>query len=212
MAGVSKERELTDEQKKASVREFSFLKGMIVAVICGILSASMAFGIEKGESIAGIAVRHGAPKLWQGLPVLVVILAGGFTTNFVWCVILNFKNRTGRQYLGLGADGTPAPRLLNYLFCALGGTAWYFQFFFYSMGTTQMGEFGFSSWSLHMASIIIFSTFWGLALREWRGTSARTRRLIALGLAALVASMIVVGYGTYLDEKSKKAASALRRE
>jgi len=213
MAGMSKERELTDEQKKASVREFSFVKGMVVAVICGILSASMAFGMAAGKPIAKLAVDHGAPPLWQNLPVLVVVLAGGFATNFVWCVLLNLKNRSGRQYLGAGEDGTRAPMLLNYLFCALGGATWYFQFFFYSMGTTKMGPFDFSSWTLHMASIIIFSTLWGLALREWRGTSARTRRLIALGLAVLIASTLVVGYGNYLKvKKSGKTASALRQE
>ncbi len=202
MAGMSKERELTDEQKKASIREFSFLKGMIVAVICGILSASMAFGLKKGESIGTIAVQHGAPELWQGLPALVVVLAGGFTTNFVWCVLLNLKNRSGGQYFGR-AGGTAAPMLRNYLFCALGGTAWYFQFFFYSMGATQMGRLSFSSWALHMASIIVFSTFWGLALREWRGTGARTRRLLAAGLVVLIASMGVLGYGDYLRERNK---------
>jgi L-rhamnose-H+ transport protein len=74
---------------------------------------------------------------------------------------------------------------------------WYFQFFFYGMGTTLMGKFGFSSWSLHMASIIIFSTLWGIALREWRGTSRRTHALIAIGLLLLIASMTVVGYGNH---------------
>ena len=57
--------------------------------------------------------------------------------------------------------------------CALAGTAWYFQFFFYTMGESQMGRFGFSSWTLHMASIILFSTLWGFALKEWAAASAR---------------------------------------
>jgi hypothetical protein len=63
----------------------------------------------------------------------------------------------------------------NYFFSALAGTTWYFQFFFYTMGETQMGAYKFSSWTLHMASIIIFSSLWGIALHEWRGASAATR-------------------------------------
>jgi L-rhamnose-H+ transport protein len=51
-----------------------------------------------------------------------------------------------------------APMLANYLFSALAGTTWYMQFFFYSMGETQMGAYKFSSWTLHMANIIIFSS------------------------------------------------------
>ena len=88
--------------------------------------------------------------------------------------------------------------LLNYLFAAMAGVIWYFQFFFYSMGTTKMGKYDFSSWTLHMASIIIFATLWGIFLKEWKGTSGRTKWLVAAGLSLLIASTVVVGYGNYL--------------
>ncbi len=194
-AGMSKERELSEEQKKSSVAEFSFWKGLVVAVFCGILSASMSYGFAAGKPIAELAVQKGAPPLWQNLPVLVVVLLGGFTTNVIWCVLLNLKHRTGREYFSrvqntaLGA---------NYGFSALAGVTWYLQFFFYGMGTTKMGKYDFSSWTLHMASIIIFSMLWGIALKEWRGTSRRTHALIALGLLTLIASTVVVGYGNYI--------------
>jgi L-rhamnose-H+ transport protein len=98
----------------------------------------------------------------------------------------------------------PAPLLRNYLFSALAGVTWYLQFFFYSMGTTKMGKYDFSSWTLHMASIIIFSTLWGIALHEWRGTSKRTHILIGLGLAVLIGSTVIVGYGNYLGTVAPK--------
>ena len=88
--------------------------------------------------------------------------------------------------------------LANYLFSALAGTTWYMQFFFYTMGETQMGRYKFSSWTLHMASIIIFSTLWGIALKEWRGVSRRTKALVFLTLLTLVGSTVIVGYGNYL--------------
>ena len=88
--------------------------------------------------------------------------------------------------------------LANYLFSALAGTTWYMQFFFYSMGQTRMGKYDFSSWTLHMASIIIFSTLWGIALHEWKGTSPRTHRLIGGGLAVLIGSTMIIGWGNYL--------------
>jgi len=186
------------------------------------MSACFAYGLAAGDPIKQITVRHGTAPLWQGLPVLVVVLAGGFTTNFVWCVILNFRNRTGYQYFhreiriddpeplsepaGAVAVATApatitAPIIANYAFCALAGTTWYMQFFFYSMGETQMGKFGFSSWTLHMASIIIFSTLWGIGLKEWRGASPRTKLLLCLSLVFLIASTVVVGYGNYLGAR-----------
>ena len=88
--------------------------------------------------------------------------------------------------------------LANYLFSALAGTTWYMQFFFYTMGETQMGRYKFSSWTLHMASIIIFSTLWGIALKEWKGASARTKLLVAFSLFVLVSSTVIVGYGNYI--------------
>ena len=88
--------------------------------------------------------------------------------------------------------------LANYFFSALAGTTWYFQFFFYTMGETQMGAYKFSSWTMHMASIIIFSSLWGIALQEWKGSSVKTRALLTASLAVLVASTMIVGYGNYL--------------
>jgi L-rhamnose-H+ transport protein len=87
----------------------------------------------------------------------------------------------------------------NYLLCAAAGVTWYLQFFFYTMGETQMGIYRFSSWTLHMASIMIFGSLWGIALKEWKGAGIHTMRLLALSLAVLVISTLVVGYGNYLS-------------
>ncbi len=202
-AGISKERELSEEQKRAAIQEFSLKRGLLVATFCGIMSSCFAYGLAAGDPIKQITLRHGTPVLWQGLPVLVVVLVGGFATNFVWCVILNIRNRTGYQYFSSKVRGERAPMLANYCFCALAGTTWYMQFFFYTMGETQMGAFKFSSWTLHMASIIIFSTLWGIALKEWKGVGTRTRWLVAMSLFVLVASTVIVGYGNYLGLSEK---------
>jgi L-rhamnose-H+ transport protein len=236
-AGVSKERELSNEQKRVSIKEFDLKKGLLVATFSGIMSACFAYGLAAGDPIKAITVQHRTSALWQGLPVLVVVLAGGFTTNFIWCLILNIRNKTSYQYFhsdirrpaptrneehiletATDAPGEEmavaatfattnkqpqrAPMLPNYLFSALAGTLWYLQFFCYSMGETQMGRLKFSSWTLHMASIIIFSTLWGIALKEWKGTSLRTKWLVAFSLLVLVGSTVVVGYGNYLGTAS----------
>ncbi|MEI6178759.1 MAG: L-rhamnose/proton symporter RhaT, partial [Verrucomicrobiota bacterium] len=99
-------------------------------------------------------------------------------------------------------DPTPVPLLGNYIFAALAGLTWYFQFFFYSMGETQMGQYKFSSWTLHMASIIIFSSIWGLALHEWKGASSKSKGLLLGGLAILILSTIVIGYGNWVGGRA----------
>jgi L-rhamnose-H+ transport protein len=49
-----------------------------------------------------------------------------------------------------------------------------------------------------MASIIIFSSLWGIALKEWRGSRRGTKTRLTVGLAMLILSTIIVGYGNYL--------------
>jgi len=221
LAGIRKERELPDKEKQASVREFNFKKGVWVATICGVMSACMSYGFAAGKPIASLAVENGAPDLWKNLPVLIIVLAGGFTTNLIWCLILNYRNKTFGDYLKSSsrrkeahkisegndqslltsaATNQKVPLLANYVLCAVAGTLWYFQFFFYGMGTTKMGRYDFSSWTLHMASIIIFGTLLGVFLAEWKGVTVRTHWMMRFGLMVLISSTVIIGYGNYLKE------------
>lgn len=203
LAGVSKERELSVEQQKADIPEFNLRLGLAVATFCGIMSACFAFGLAAGDPIKLLSLEHGTSVMFQGLPVLIVVLTGGFTTNFIWCMILNIRNKSFGEYLKIPAGQPAASSLpINYVLCAVAGFTWYLQFFFYSMGETQMGKkYGFSSWTLHMASIIIFSTLWGIALHEWRGVGRRTKTLVFLTLLVLVSSTAIVGYGNLLSTR-----------
>lgn len=202
-AGMSKERELPEEDKKATIAEFSFAKGMCVAVFSGVMSACMNFAIKSGDPMGAIAAQHGVYDVVKNTPVLIVVLLGGFTTNFIWCMILCAMNGSFSHFF----SGRGASIVSNYFFSALAGTTWYLQFFFYSMGTTQMGKYDFASWTLHMATIIIFSNMWGLILHEWKGTSRRTHNLILLGIVVLIASTIIVGGGAYLKTTEVAAAA-----
>jgi L-rhamnose-H+ transport protein len=196
-AGMSKERELTEEQKKAAVREFALGKGFAVATMSGILSACFAFGLAAGKPIAELSVAHGTTPVFSNNAVLVVILLGGFTSNAAWCLFLNSRNQSFPDYV----TGPATRQAFNYILSALGGVIWYGQFFFYGMGTTKLGEkFDFSSWSIHMAFIIVFSNLWGIVFREWRGTSLRTQTLVWGGILTLILSTMVIGYGNYLAE------------
>lgn len=243
-AGMSKEKEMSEEQKRSAIKEFDLKKGLMVATFSGVMSACFAYGLAAGDPIKELTLRHGTSTLWQGLPVLVVLLLGGFTTNFIWCAVLNIRNRTGHQYfsseiredipartnetilenvtdapaeeMALSTSSAPqtlsrAPMLSNYFFSALAGTTWYMQFFFYTMGETQMGRYKFSSWTLHMASIMIFSTLWGIALKEWKGAGTQTKWMVALSLFVLVTSTIVVGYGNFLGASGAVAAASSGR-
>lgn len=194
-AGVAKDKELSSEEKHESIKEFDLKKGIIVAVFAGIMSASFAFGIAAGNSITEKAISIGTPTLFSNSPLFIVIMAGGFTTNFIWCMILALKNGTVKDYVK--TEETPIAK--NYLFSALGGIIWYFQFMFYGMGTTKMGDIDFASWSIHMSFIIIFSNMWGMITKEWKGSSKKTIRILILGVSVLILSTFIIGIGNYLQ-------------
>jgi L-rhamnose-H+ transport protein len=194
IAGMMKEKELGDEAKKKSIAEFSLVKGLIVATISGILSACFNFGIEAGKPMAKAAVELGYNPLFQNNVTYVVLLWGGLTTNFIWCMMLNSKNKTFGDYTN---KSTPLSR--NYLFSAVAGTTWFMQFFFYGMGESKLGN-GASSWILHMAFIILISNLWGILLKEWKGVSKKTTTTIAVGIATILASVILVGYGNSMPD------------
>ncbi len=191
-AGMSR-----DADRKSSAEtnpETSLSKGLIVAIIAGILSACFAFGLVAGKPIADLALETGSSPLWQNSPVFIVILAGGFTSNFIYCTFLNIKNKTYRDYAFAKAENGKSRLLgLNYLFAVIAGCTWYCQFMFYGMGSTQMGDKDFASWTLHMAFIIFFSTLLGILTGEWKNTSSRTKYYLTAGLGVLVLSTVIIG-------------------
>ena len=202
-AGVRKEHELTEEEKKQTIREFSLVKGFVVAVFSGVMSACMAFALKAAEPIGGIVVAKGGSDIFQGVPALIVIMAGGFTTNCIWCLALNLKNKSTRDYV----TGSFVTLTSNYLFSGLAGVIWYGQFFFYTMGSTKLGDYKFSSWTVHMAFINVFSNLWGIYFREWKGVSRQTLRLVWAGILVLILSTVVIGWGNYLKSVQPEAAA-----
>ena len=190
-AGIRKERLLTDTQKKASVKEFALVKGITMAVLGGIMSASMAFAFTAGAPIAKTALDAGTPEVFKNMPLLVFALAGGFTTNFIATMIKTKKNKAFGDYVM-----NPRKTLFfNYFLAIISGILWYGQWFSFGTGATKLGEYSYAGWSIFMAAIIIFSNLWGLVLKEWKGVDAKTRLYLWAGIVALVVSVVMIGIG-----------------
>jgi L-rhamnose-H+ transport protein len=197
-AGVLKDRLLSEEEKKIGVKEFSMSKGLIMAIGGGVLSAFMALAYVAGKPIAEVALSRGTDHVFINNPVLVFALGGGFTTNFVYAMIMCRRNKS------FGDFALKDKKILsvNFLMAMLSGLMWYGQFFFYGMGTTKMGKFDFASWAIHMSSIIIFSNFWGLYLKEWSGVNQKVRNNLWVGITLLILSVLMIGLGNYLETLS----------
>jgi len=196
-AGVMKEKDLVAAGKAdPSNKEYKIGLGLVVAIISGVLSACFAFGIDAGKDMANVANdvwKSTHPDqgefLFQNNVTYIIILWGGLTTNLIWCMMLNFRNKTFGDY-----SNKETPLLKNYVFSALAGTTWFLQFFFYGMGESKLGN-GASSWILHMAFIILIANTWGIVLKEWSGVKKRTFGTVIAGIAIIIISVLIVGYG-----------------
>jgi L-rhamnose-H+ transport protein len=191
-AGSLKSREMSDEQKKAAVKEFALKKGILIAIFAGIMSACFNFGFEAGKPIENVALVHGTNPLFQKNPSLIFILLGGFITNLVYCGFLNIKNKTYKDYYIVSGS-----LLLNNLFFTfLAGLLWFLQFHFFGMGSSKlpsgMAVFG---WSILMALNIAISNIWGIILKEWKGVKTKTIVVLVAGIIVLILSTFIVKLG-----------------
>lgn len=188
-AGSLKNKGLTEEEKKASIKEFTLKKGIFIAIFAGIMSACFNFGFEAGKPIENVALAHGTNPLFQKNPSLIFILLGGFITNLIYCGFLNIKNKTYKDYFSVSGNVL----LNNIFFTFLAGFLWFLQFHFFGMGLSKlppgMAVFG---WSILMALNIAISNIWGIFLNEWKGADKKTITVLLVGILVLILSTFVV--------------------
>jgi L-rhamnose-H+ transport protein len=193
-AGSLKNKGLSDEERLKAVKEFALKKGLIIAIFAGIMSASFSFGLEFGKPIGDLAIgeRFNTDPLFHDNPVLIFILLGGFITNLVYCLYLNLKNGTIRDYI----TGGNRVIINNLLFTFLAGFLWFTQFQFFGMGKSRLPESMIPfAWSILMALNIAFSNIWGLFLNEWKGVSRKTLIVLVIGIVILILSTFIVKLG-----------------
>ena len=195
-AGALRSRNMTEEDRKKAISEFALKKGLMIAILAGIMSACFSLGLsgiagvmDAGNKIKDAALAVDTDPLFASNPIYIFVMFGGFLTNFVYCVYLNAKNKTFKDYVSVSGSV-----LGNNLFlCLLGGTLWYLQFFFFGMGQSKLptGMLAFG-WSILMALNILFSNVWGILLKEWKGTGTKTVSILCLGLFVLILSTFVL--------------------
>jgi L-rhamnose-proton symport protein (RhaT). len=188
-AASLKSKSMSDKEKKSAVTEFALKKGIIIAILAGVMSACFSFGLAVGRPIQEVAIKVGTNPLFAKNPVIMFVTLGGFITNFLYCIFLNIKNGTGKDYLSV-----PSSMLLNnVIFSAIGGTLWYLQFFFMGMGESLLPAAMVAfAWSILMSMNIAFSNIWGIILKEWRGADRKTVTVLVIGIFVLVLSTFVI--------------------
>jgi L-rhamnose-H+ transport protein len=188
-AGSLRSKGMSKEEQFAAVKDFALKKGLLIALLAGVMSACFSLGLNAGAPIKAAAIAAGAKELFALNPVILLVTTGGFLTNCIYCVYQNIRNKTGKYYFNVSGETL----CNNLLFCALAGILWYLQFFGLGIGQTFLKEnpvmIAFS-WSILMSLNVLFSNVWGILLKEWKGAGRKTIRVLVLGMLLLVFSLI----------------------
>ena len=182
-AGALRSRQMSAEDRKKAIKDFALTKGLLIAVLAGVMSACFSLGLEAGKPLQ----VSGMKPLFATLPATLMVTLGGFVTNAVYCLYKNFRNSTFSDYVDTKSLGN------NLLFCALAGLLWYSQFFGLGVGKSFFEEGSIVmkfSWCILMALNVIFSNVWGIVLKEWKGSGRKTAVVLVCGLLLLVFSLI----------------------
>lgn len=180
-AGNLKSQTLSEEEKRAAVKDFNFTKGIIVALLAGFMSACFSIGLGFGEPLC----FEGTLDIYKTLPATLIITLGGFLTNAVYCFVQNHRNKTWSDYSRKDII------INNLIFCAIAGALWYSQFFGLSLGKgflTESATLLTFSWCILMSLNVTFSNVWGIILKEWKGCSRKTIIVLIIGLVVLIIS------------------------
>lgn len=195
-AGRLKERDLSAQQITG---QFSLMKGLLLSLLAGVLSAVYGFALEAGEPIADVATAHGA-GVWRGNVIYIFSNTGAFLTTSIYCLWLHARHRTLGELIELPAGHEKARLPVNWAMAVLTGLFWYGQFFFYNLGHVRMGHYKFTSWAIHMIMLVLISNIVGILLREWRQCRRLTHRTLGLALVVLIAAVLALTYGNYLGD------------
>lgn len=185
IAGSMKAASLSEEEKKAAVKDFNFPKGLAIALLAGFMSGCFNVGLEFGKEI-----NFGdlTPDMYKTLPATLLVTMGGFVTNAIYCFYQNQKNKTWSDYKNGAVWGN------NALFCALAGLLWYSQFFGLSLGKgflTESPTLMTLAFCILMALNVTFSNVWGIILKEWKGCSQKTITVLVIGILILIVSTFI---------------------
>jgi L-rhamnose-H+ transport protein len=165
----------------------------------GVHSGVFNLSLEYGQPVADIAAQHGAGN-FQGNAKMIISTSGCFVVNFIWFIIAGIRKGTLNELFPKeGLSGKEIFR--NWIWSALAGTLWCFQFFFYGLGHVKMGNFQFASWVLHMSMLIFFSYIVGILMKEWKSVKPKTYIVLIIGLLTLITSFCITSYGSYIGEQ-----------
>lgn len=182
-AGIDKDK-ITSS---ATGEKSNIVKGILIAVTCGVLSALLNVGFVNAAPIAVLAEQMGAIDRNASLAAWVVVLIGAFIMNAGYAVFLLFKNNTWGNFKVSGS-------VKAYKWAVLASVFWFGALGVYGQGAALIGPIGgVIGWPMLLGLSLIVSNFWAYRAGEWKGARQPFNLLLA-GLVILILASVILGY------------------
>jgi L-rhamnose-H+ transport protein len=185
-AGIDRDKlqNSNDSNNKSNI-----IKGILIAVVCGVLSALLNVGFSNAAPIAKTAEDFGVITRNSSLVAWVVVLWGAFLMNASYCVYLLFKNNSWNSF-------NPVNSFKAYRWSVIAGLCWFAALGVYGQGAALLGDIGpVIGWPILLGLSLIISNFWAYRAGEWKNAK-KPFNLLLIGLIVLIFSAIVLGLGS----------------
>tara|TARA_Y100000589_G_scaffold218548_1_gene206199 strand:+ start:84 stop:1085 length:1002 start_codon:yes stop_codon:yes gene_type:complete len=182
-AGIDRDKLINSSSKSKNI-----LKGLLIAVACGLLSSLLNVGFANAAPIAEKAQEFGVITRNSSLAAWVVVLWGAFIMNFSYAIILLFKNNTWSTFSLKNSVNA-------YKWSFIAGFCWFAALGVYGQGAALLGEIGpVIGWPILLGLSLIISNYWAYNAGEWNNAKKPFNKLL-IGLFVLIISAVVLGLG-----------------
>ena len=182
-AGIDRDKLINSSSKSKNI-----LKGLLIAVTCGLLSSLLNVGFANAAPIAEKAQEFGVITRNSSLAAWVVVLWGAFIMNFSYAIILLFKNNTWITFSLKNSVNA-------YKWSFIAGFCWFAALGVYGQGAALLGEIGpVIGWPILLGLSLIISNYWAYNAGEWNNAKKPFNKLL-IGLFVLIISAVVLGLG-----------------
>ena len=182
-AGIDRDKLINSSSKSKNI-----LKGLLIAVTCGLLSSLLNVGFANAAPIAEKAQEFGVITRNSSLAAWVVVLWGAFIMNFSYAIILLFKNNTWSTFSLKNSVNA-------YKWSFIAGFCWFAALGVYGQGAALLGEIGpVIGWPILLGLSLIISNYWAYNAGEWNNAKKPFNKLL-IGLFVLIISAVVLGLG-----------------
>lgn len=184
VAGRKRERHVGDSAANyQTLTTATFRRGLVIAILAGVLSACFNIGFAMTAVISITAERFGASKLASAFSVLAFIMVAGFIPSLIYCLYCFRKNRSSSLFRSAHK---------NWSYTFLMGALWIAGVALYGTGASYIGKAGATvGWPILTSMTILTANCIGIGCGEWRTAGRAATLHLYPGLILLVGAVIL---------------------